>query len=531
MPKTQLIDERVSLRQCKLAIEALHAHELKKDQQLQESELLPGKEPNIWLNVTVKKIPSGHKFKPAKIPIAHPLIDPRTTPICLITKDPQREYKDLLEAHKIKFISRVVGVEKLKGKFKPFEARRMLLKENGLFLADERIIPLLPKLLGVKWFEAKKQPIPVCLKRKDLKGELERAVSSTYMNQNQGTCTSVKIAVLSHTPAQILANLKLALPAIAKHIAGGWENIQALHIKTNSSVSLPIWSCSLDESEGGRWADLVAKDEESEVTSDEEDEMVVEEKEQVAQVKGRKRTQEDEEPEKPTKKAKGAKGQPVAATESAAQKIKATAPPSADIPVETKPSKSKRKSAAVEAPAPTPTVESPDASSPSANKKRSKKSSTTTAVSEPEIVSSTPAPTTKATPKKDKAVKGSTQTPTSAPAPAASPAVFETKNQKKKKARLSSGLTSDPLPSAIPESASEKAAPTGEELPAKGKKGKKAEKTAEPPAEETPAPSLTQQELKQKRSGAPGEKKKAKVNAVVVGKSAKDHVLGKKAAQ
>jgi ribosome biogenesis protein UTP30 len=89
-------------------------------------------------------------------PIVHPLVDPRTTPICLITKDPQRQYKDLLEEHNIKFISRVVGVEKLKGKFKPFEARRALLKENGMFLADERVVPLLPKLLGRKWFEAKK---------------------------------------------------------------------------------------------------------------------------------------------------------------------------------------------------------------------------------------------------------------------------------------------------------------------------------------------------------------------------------------
>jgi ribosome biogenesis protein UTP30 len=34
-----------------------------------------------------------------------------------------------------------------------------------------------------------RQPIPVCITRKDLKGELERAVSSTYMHQNQGTCT------------------------------------------------------------------------------------------------------------------------------------------------------------------------------------------------------------------------------------------------------------------------------------------------------------------------------------------------------
>lgn len=96
-------------------------------------------------------------------PIAHPLVDPRTSPICLITKDPQREYKDLLEAHGVKFISRVVGIEKLKGKFKPFEARRALLKENGMFLADERVVPLLPKLLGVKWFNAKKCVFLFCV--------------------------------------------------------------------------------------------------------------------------------------------------------------------------------------------------------------------------------------------------------------------------------------------------------------------------------------------------------------------------------
>ena len=32
----------------------------------------------------------------------------------------------------------------------------MLLKENDLFLADKRVVPLLPGLLGKKFFEAKK---------------------------------------------------------------------------------------------------------------------------------------------------------------------------------------------------------------------------------------------------------------------------------------------------------------------------------------------------------------------------------------
>jgi ribosome biogenesis protein UTP30 len=63
----------------------------------------------------------------------------------------------------------------------------------------------------------------------------------------------VKIGTLSHTPAQILANIKTALPAVAQTIKGCWDNIQSFHIKTHSSVGLPIWACNLDDADGGRW--------------------------------------------------------------------------------------------------------------------------------------------------------------------------------------------------------------------------------------------------------------------------------------
>lgn len=86
----------------------------------------------------------------------HPIVDPRKEQICLIVKDPQREYKDKLEEAGIKFIGRVVGVTKLKGKFRGYEERRQLLKENGLFLVDERVSDMMPKLLGSMWFKAKK---------------------------------------------------------------------------------------------------------------------------------------------------------------------------------------------------------------------------------------------------------------------------------------------------------------------------------------------------------------------------------------
>jgi len=260
----ELIDSHVSVKQCRRAVSALMEYALKQKQKREENELLPGKEEGIWLQIAVKEVHPEAKLKPHRIPVKYPLVDPRTSAVCLITKDPQREYKDLLEKAGVRFINRVVGIEKLKGKFKSFEARRALLRENALFLADDRVIPLLPRLLGKIFFNAKKQPIPVCLKRKDLKGELERAISSTYMHQNRGTCTSVKFGTVSQTPAQILANLETALPAVVAAIRGGWDNVQSLSVKSTKSASLPVWSCNLGSEEGGRWHGLALKVEESE---------------------------------------------------------------------------------------------------------------------------------------------------------------------------------------------------------------------------------------------------------------------------
>ncbi|KAH7337029.1 ribosomal protein L1p/L10e family-domain-containing protein [Rhizoctonia solani] len=313
---SKLIDSHVSTKQAKLAIDALLKHNEKYQAEKEESELLGAKEEVVWLNVAVKKVYPEKKLKPFSIPVARPIIDPRTTSICLITKDPQREYKDLLDAQNVKFISRVVGVTKLKGKFKPYEARRQLMQDHGMFLVDERVVPMMPKLLGKIFFKAKKQPVPVNLQKKDLKAELERAVSSTYMHQNQGTCTSIKIAPTTFNSSQVLDNLTTALPEIVKHIKGGWENIQSLHIKTSASVALPIWSCDLKE----RWDGLgpVKEASASEKSESEDDEAGEEEPAPVVK-QGKKRAAPVVPAEKASKKVKATK----AVKESAPGKAKA----------------------------------------------------------------------------------------------------------------------------------------------------------------------------------------------------------------
>jgi ribosome biogenesis protein UTP30 len=175
-------------------------------------------------------------------------MDPKSSSVTLFVKDPQREYKDLLETSNIKFISRVVGLDKLRNKHKTFEAKRLLMKESELFLVDDRVMTEVGKALGKQFREAKKQPVTVSLVRKDLKGELERAVASTYLTINTGTSLSIKIGTTAlHSPTELYDNLIALLPQLAVRLPhGGFENVQSLHIKTSTSVSLPIYNTSLD---------------------------------------------------------------------------------------------------------------------------------------------------------------------------------------------------------------------------------------------------------------------------------------------
>lgn len=90
-------------------------------------------------------------------------------------------------------------------------------------------------------------PISVNLKRKDLKAELARAISSTYYSPTTGTSLSIRVATpSSSSTSQTLENLLEAIPQVVALIQDGWENILSLGIKTSNSVFLPVYSAKLD---------------------------------------------------------------------------------------------------------------------------------------------------------------------------------------------------------------------------------------------------------------------------------------------
>lgn len=141
-----------------------------------------------------------------------------------------------------------MGVGKLRTDYKAFEVRRQLCNGYDLFLADERVLPLLPKLLGKTFFDKKKLPIPVDLSKKQpeaLKKELTEAIQCTTLNFTTGPCVSIKIGVTKQTAAELKENTTAVLDQAIKKIPGGWKNIRSIHMKTATSVSLPVYAPEL----------------------------------------------------------------------------------------------------------------------------------------------------------------------------------------------------------------------------------------------------------------------------------------------
>ncbi|KMS94255.1 hypothetical protein BVRB_023250, partial [Beta vulgaris subsp. vulgaris] len=142
----------------KRAVKALQSH-LKKKSAGAKPQLIDDDQFYL-LTVNVFKAPEKTNPRPIRIEIPHSLyLD--GSEICLITKDPQKEFKERLQTNPIDGYTRVIGFSKLKQKFSQYKDKRELVSSYDLFVADDRVLPILPNILGKAFFSRKKQPVPV----------------------------------------------------------------------------------------------------------------------------------------------------------------------------------------------------------------------------------------------------------------------------------------------------------------------------------------------------------------------------------
>ena len=228
----------------------------------------------IWLTLTTKQhIVDDRRLKPSKITVPHSINRSSDLRICLITADPQRDVKNLVAdptfpEHLKSRITQIIGLTKLKDRYKTFETRRQLLSEHDIFLADDRIVNRLPALLGKVFYKGtSKRPIPIIVAQSDRKQdqsqeekkakkessanlktplpfakEIEKAIDCVPVSLRPGTSLAVRAGLASFEPHQLAENVSAVVASvIEKHVVKGWRNVKSIHIKSNQSTAVPIW--------------------------------------------------------------------------------------------------------------------------------------------------------------------------------------------------------------------------------------------------------------------------------------------------
>jgi len=229
----------VDKKQVKLALTALLAHLQSKKSELKKKDELFEKEDTLWLLLSFKKIPQVDS-KPRKIPLPHPINNEKE--ICLISKEPGKKVKELLQEKGVTNITKVISLVKLRKEYKTFQLKRQLFSTFDIFLCDDRVFHLASKTLGKEFIKRKKEPLPIRLTVTDIQGEIKKTLQSTLLRMGHGPCTAVKVGSISKQNEQeLLENLLHAIKISASKVPGSWANIQCLHVKTSATCALPIY--------------------------------------------------------------------------------------------------------------------------------------------------------------------------------------------------------------------------------------------------------------------------------------------------
>ncbi|GCB75387.1 ribosomal L1 domain-containing protein 1 [Scyliorhinus torazame] len=230
------------------AVKALQAY-VKKSKN--DTKLFLNEDENIMLNVTVWKIPNREQT--IKITLPHG-IRSETMEVCLFTKDEpnmtadqtERFYKRLLSKLGVENITQIIPYKSLKTEYKPFEAKRRLLNRFDLFLADDRIRRLLPSHLGKHFYKSKKVPLSVNLASKNLAKDLNQRIQGTILPVNKkGSCYASRVAHTGMKMQEAVENVTAAIRVIAEQLPTRWKNVKILHLKTTTSVALPIYASGM----------------------------------------------------------------------------------------------------------------------------------------------------------------------------------------------------------------------------------------------------------------------------------------------
>lgn len=206
---------------------------------------------SIFVQIVFKKIPNIKDNKHIKVPLPHRLVEDNAE-VCLFTKDldkSSREHEDseeyfrdfLKEKNISDEITAIIPLKQIKLEYQTFEAKRHLSTLYDIFLADSRIFRLLPAIIGKAFYVRNKFPISLNLEAKNLKKELDKALSFTFCElHGRGQNVSIPVGSTLMKSTQVAQNINTVLEVMSNETPGGSNNFRMINLISSNCPSLPL---------------------------------------------------------------------------------------------------------------------------------------------------------------------------------------------------------------------------------------------------------------------------------------------------
>ncbi|XP_010512890.1 PREDICTED: ribosomal L1 domain-containing protein 1-like [Camelina sativa] len=235
-----------------IAIKALFERRNKNPKTKKPQQLLEEDE-SVYLTVDLNTIPQTHERSAYRIALPHPLINTTedSPKLCLIVDDGKRSgLKKDNAVKKIKSenipITKVLELSKLKTDYKSFESKQKLCDSYEKFFCDRRLIHVLPRLIGKKFFGSKMIPVAIDTRR-DWKRQIEKACRGAMFFIRTGVCSVIKVGTLSMERDEIVENVMATVNGVVDALPDKWTYVRSLHLKLSESLDLPIYQTVPDD--------------------------------------------------------------------------------------------------------------------------------------------------------------------------------------------------------------------------------------------------------------------------------------------
>lgn len=223
------------------AVSALVHHYAKSNDEENNTDLL-ATPPPLHVQICLQTVPKHGFGKPFPLRVPHSIHreDDARSGVCLFCKQSDvKLYRDLYETSASPRIAHVMGLETLRSDYADYAARRRLVRTYPIFLADDRIVPMLPAVLGRDCWH--RPPLPIRIQSATA---MHRAIYQTTVLaiSKGGTCCSVRAGYVDQEPSELVENVVAIVREAQQKLGARKLRMQAVSVKLPDSAALPIWN-------------------------------------------------------------------------------------------------------------------------------------------------------------------------------------------------------------------------------------------------------------------------------------------------